>query len=59
MAEGFGQYVGKIPPRMAELRKKIKKSGSSDPEDLMIEIMEVSKRRSIISRTRKVLYISL
>jgi len=43
MAEGFGQYVGKIPPRMAELRKKIKKSGSSDPEDLMIEIMEVLK----------------
>ena len=43
MAEGFGQYVGKIPPRMAELRKKIKESGSSDPEDLMIEIMEVLK----------------
>jgi len=43
MAEGFGQYVGKIPPRMTELRKKIKKSGSSDPEDLMIEIMEVLK----------------
>ena len=43
MAEGFGQYVGKIPPRMVELRKKIKESGSSDPEDLMIEIMEVLK----------------
>lgn len=43
MAEGFGQYVGKIPPRMAELRKKIKKSGSSDSEDLMMVIMEVLK----------------
>jgi len=43
MAEGFDQYVRKIPPRMAELRKKIKKSGSNDPEDLMIEIMEVLK----------------
>jgi hypothetical protein len=43
MAEGFGQYVGKIPPRMAELRKKIKESGSSDSEDLMMVIMEVLK----------------
>ena len=43
MSEGFGQYVGGIPPRMAELRKKIKESGSSDPEDLMMVIMEVLK----------------
>ena len=45
MAEGFGQYVsvGKLPPRMVELRKKIKESGSSDPEDLMMVIMEVLK----------------
>ena len=45
MAEGFGQYVnvGNIPPRMVELRKKIKESGSSDSEDLMMVIMEVLK----------------
>ena len=43
MSEGFGQYVGKIPPRMSELRKKIKESGSSDSEDLMMVIMEVLK----------------
>ena len=45
MAEGFGQYVsvGKLPPRMVELRKKIKESGSNDPEDLMMVIMEVLK----------------
>ena len=45
MAEGFGQYVsvGKLPPRMVELRKKIKESGSNDSEDLMMVIMEVLK----------------
>ena len=45
MAEGFGQYVnvGNIPPRMVELKKKIKESGSSDSEDLMMVIMEVLK----------------
>jgi hypothetical protein len=45
MAEGVGQYVsvGKLPPRMVELRKKIKESGSNDPEDLMMVIMEVLK----------------
>ena len=45
MAEGFGQYVsvGKLPPRMVELRKKIKESGSNDSEDLMMMIMEVLK----------------
>jgi len=53
MAEGFGQYVGKIPPRMTELRKKIKKSGSSDPEDLMIEIMEVLKEEVLYPESGK------
>ena len=45
MSEGFGQYVnvGNIPPRMVELKKKIKESGSSDSEDLMMVIMEVLK----------------
>ena len=45
MSEGFGQYVnvGNIPPRMVELRKKIKESGSNDSEDLMMVIMEVLK----------------
>ena len=43
MAKGFGHYVGNIPPRMVELKKKIKKSGSNDPENLMMVIMEVLK----------------
>ena len=29
MAEGFGQYVG-IPPRMRELRKRIKEEGGHE-----------------------------
>ena len=42
MAEGFGKYVG-VPPRMRELRKKIEKTETRDPEDLMLLIMEVLK----------------
>jgi len=42
MAEGFGKY-SKIPPRMRELRKKIDETGTSDPEDLMLIILDVLK----------------
>ena len=42
MAEGFGQYTN-VPPRMRELRKKIEETGTRDPEDLMLLIMEVLK----------------
>jgi hypothetical protein len=42
MAEGFGQYA-KIPPRMRELRKRIDETGTSDPEDLMLIILDVLK----------------
>ena len=42
MAEGFGQYVG-VPPRMRELRKRIKEEGARDPEDLMLIITDVLK----------------
>ena len=43
MAQGFGQYVDKTPPRMKELKKRISDSNTSDPEDLMLIIMEVLK----------------
>lgn len=43
MAEGFGKYTN-IPPRMKELKKRISSLGSSDPEDLMLVIMEVLKK---------------
>ena len=42
MAEGFGQYAN-VPPRMRELKKKIADAGTSDPEDLMLIIMDTLK----------------
>lgn len=42
MAEGFGKYTT-IPPRMRELKKRIDESGTYDPEDLMLIIMDVLK----------------
>ena len=43
MAEGFGKY-STIPPRMRELKKRIDAAGTSDPEDLMLIIMDVLKQ---------------
>jgi hypothetical protein len=40
MAEGFGRYTN-IPPRMRELKKRIANSQTTDPEDLMMIIMDV------------------
>jgi len=44
MAEGFGQYVDtSTTARVRELKKRILESGTSDPEDLMMIIMELFK----------------
>jgi len=44
MAEGFGKYTKDIiPPRMRELKKRIDTAQTSDPEDLMVIIMETLK----------------
>ena len=45
MAEGFGQYTEKssTPARIKELRRRIEREGTNDPEDLMLIIMEVFK----------------
>ena len=42
MAEGFGQYSS-VPPRMRELKKRIDATGTSDPEYLMLIIMDTLK----------------
>jgi len=52
MAEGFGQYLG-IPPRMRELKKRIARSGTKDPEDLMIIIIDVLKEEALYPRPGK------
>ena len=43
MAEGFGQYVGQGSVRTKELLKRVEKSGVSDPEDIMLLIIEIFK----------------
>lgn len=46
MAEGFGQYVEKTstPQRMRDLLKKIDTSQTTDPEDLMLIILDTLKK---------------
>ena len=43
MAEGFGQYVGTGTARTRELQRKVAEIGTSDPEEIMMLIMEVFK----------------
>jgi len=52
MAEGFGQYLN-IPPRMREIKKRILKEGSNDPEDLMIIIIDVLKEEALYPEVGK------
>jgi hypothetical protein len=52
MAEGFGQYLN-IPPRMREIRKRIEKEGSNNPEDLMIIIIDVLKEEALYPEVGK------
>jgi len=44
MAEGFGQYINSgSTPRVRELKKKVRSSGTTDPEDLMLIILDIFK----------------
>jgi hypothetical protein len=43
MAEGFGQYVGTGTARTRELQRKVAEIGTSDPEEIMMFIMEIFK----------------
>jgi hypothetical protein len=52
MAEGFGQYLN-IPPRMREIKKRIEKEGSNNPEDLMIIIIDVLKEEALYPEVGK------
>jgi hypothetical protein len=44
MAEGFGKYVGTGTARTKELLKRIEELGSTDPEDIMLLIMDIFKK---------------
>ena len=43
MAEGFGKYVGSGTARTKELFRRIEKEGVTDPEDIMMIIMDIFK----------------
>lgn len=49
MAEGFGQYVEKSgsTSRVRELKRRINKNNITDPEDLMLLIMEIFKEDAL------------
>ena len=43
MAEGFGQYKGTGTARTRELLKRVDQSGTKDPEEIMLMIMDIFK----------------
>ena len=47
MAEGFGQYVGTSSSRINELKRRIRKLRSNDPEELMLVIIDVFKQEAL------------
>jgi hypothetical protein len=54
MAEGFGQYINSgSTPRVKELKKRVKSSGTTDPEDLMLIILDIFKDVSMIPEVGK------
>jgi hypothetical protein len=55
MAEGFGQYVekGSTTARIKELQKRILKSKTNDPEDLMLIILDVLKEDALYPQIGK------
>lgn len=44
MAEGFGQYKDTSTARTRELKRRVSELGSTDPEDIMLIIMDVFKQ---------------
>jgi hypothetical protein len=55
MAQGFGQYIQKTSTttRVKELLKRVSKSGSTDPEDIMMLIIEIFKDQVFIPEVGK------
>ena len=53
MAEGFGQYIDTGTIRTKELKKRIDKLGTKDPEDLMLIIMDVFKEEVLYPEVGK------
>jgi hypothetical protein len=52
MAKGFGQYVGSTI-RVRKLKKEIDKKGIKDPEDIMMQIIEIFTEKTWIPEVGK------
>lgn len=48
MAKGFGRYIRKDPPRINELKKRIKRL--TDSESIMMEILDVFREAEFIPK---------
>jgi len=55
MAEGFGQYVekGSTTARIKELKKRIDRTETTNPEDLMLIILDVLKEDTLYPEVGK------
>jgi len=53
MAKGFGQYKDTGTARTRELKKRIEKEKTKDPEDLMLIIIDVLKDKVFIPEVGK------
>ena len=55
MTEGFGEYIEResSTKRVRELKRKIERSGTKVPEDLMLLIMETFKEDAILPQVGK------
>ena len=54
MAKGFGQYVDtSSTARVKELKKRIRKENTTNPEDLMLVIMDVFKEDALYPEVGK------
>ena len=51
MAKGFGQYISSTPPRITELKKRIK--GLTDPDSIMLEILSIFRETEFIPEVGK------
>jgi len=53
MAEGFGQYISGSTARVRRLKEDVEKMGLTDPEDIMLLIMEYFTEKTWIPEVGK------
>ena len=53
MAEGFGQYISGSTARVRRLKEDVERMGLTDPEDIMLLIMELFTEKTWIPEVGK------